>query len=62
MTAFHKDYRMTEFDNTTSRQVLRAAEIGREAGLQFAYAGNLPGQVGRWEDASCPGYDDILVE
>jgi pyruvate formate lyase activating enzyme len=62
ITAFHKDYKMTEYDNTTSRSLLRAAEIGREEGLRFVYAGNLPGRVGKWEDTSCPGCGSTLIE
>ena len=53
VTAFHKDYKMTDPDNTDAKTLLRGAEIGREAGLQFVYAGNLPGQVGEYEDTFC---------
>jgi pyruvate formate lyase activating enzyme len=54
VTAFHKDYKMTDPDNTDARTLLRAAEIGREAGLRFVYAGNLPGSVEEYEDTFCP--------
>jgi len=62
VTAFHQDYRMTENDNTTAEQLIRACEIGREAGLRFIYAGNLPGKVGRWENTYCPKCEELLVE
>lgn len=62
VTAFHQDYRMTENANTTAAQLVRACEIGREAGLKFVYAGNLPGRVGRWENTYCPACDELLVE
>ncbi|MFN8413541.1 MAG: AmmeMemoRadiSam system radical SAM enzyme [Anaerolineales bacterium] len=62
VTAFHKDYKMTEPDNTDSKTLLRAAEIGREAGLKFVYAGNLPGHVGEYEDTHCPACNHQLVE
>lgn len=62
VTAFHKDYRMTENANTTAAQLVRACEIGRAAGLRFVYAGNLPGRVGRWENTYCPTCDELLVE
>jgi pyruvate formate lyase activating enzyme len=62
VTAFHKDYRMTENANTTAAQLIRACEIGRAAGLSFVYAGNLPGRVGRWENTYCPACDELLVE
>jgi len=62
VTAFHQDYRMTENANTTAEQLIRACEIGREAGLRYIYAGNLPGKVGRWESTYCPSCDELLVE
>jgi len=52
--AFHPDYRMTWHEHTSAATLLRAAEIGRSAGLKFVYAGNLPGGVGTWEDTRCP--------
>jgi pyruvate formate lyase activating enzyme len=61
VTAFHKDYKMTEPDNTNVKTLLRAAEIGREAGLKFVYAGNLPGQVGEYEDTFCPACNFRLI-
>lgn len=62
VTAFHQDYRMTENANTTAEQLVRTCEIGREAGLRYIYAGNLPGRVGRWENTYCPTCDETLVE
>ncbi|MDT7541675.1 MAG: pyruvate formate lyase activating enzyme [Acidobacteriota bacterium] len=62
VTAFHQDYNMTENANTTAEQLIRACEIGREAGLKFIYAGNLPGRVGRWENTYCPACDELLIE
>jgi pyruvate formate lyase activating enzyme len=62
VTAFHKDYKMTEPDNTTARTLLRAAEIGEEAGLRYVYAGNLPGQVGEYEHTFCPNCKTRLIE
>ena len=62
VTAFHQDYRMTDPRNTTAEDLVRACETGREAGLRFVYAGNLPGRVGRWEHTWCPGCGGLLVE
>jgi pyruvate formate lyase activating enzyme len=62
VTAFHKDYKMTEPDNTTSAILIRAAEIGVEAGLHFVYAGNRPGEVGNWENTYCPQCQTLLIE
>lgn len=62
VTAFHKDYRMTDPENTPARTLLRAAEIGREAGLRHVYAGNLPGRVETYEDTACSHCNQTLVQ
>ena len=62
VTAFHKDYKMTDPPDTQAQQLIRAAEIGAEEGLHFVYAGNLPGRVGRWENTCCPGCGETLIE
>ncbi|HSB29181.1 MAG TPA: AmmeMemoRadiSam system radical SAM enzyme [Pyrinomonadaceae bacterium] len=62
VTAFHQDYRMTDNSNTTTEQLINACEIGKAAGLNYVYAGNLPGRVGRWENTYCPSCDQLLVE
>src|SRR6185295_10973712 len=62
VTAFHKDYKMTDPENTPVATLLRACEIGTRAGLRFVYAGNLPGRVGRWEHTYCPDCGDLLIE
>ncbi|MBI2871019.1 MAG: AmmeMemoRadiSam system radical SAM enzyme [Candidatus Omnitrophica bacterium] len=61
VTAFHQDYKMTNRPNTQVKALLRAAELGRSEGLEFIYAGNLPGQVGEWEDTRCPGCRTTLI-
>ena len=62
VSAFHKDYKMTDPDDTRPDALMRACEIGAAAGLRFVYAGNLPGRVGRWEHTYCPDCGDLLVE
>jgi pyruvate formate lyase activating enzyme len=62
VTAFHEDYKFWGMGNTTADVLIRACEIGAEAGLNFVYAGNLPGRVGRWEHTWCPGCQALLVE
>ena len=62
VTAFHKDYKMTDPANTDAQTLIRAAEIGREAGLRYVYAGNLPGHVGEYEDTRCPRCNSTVVE
>lgn len=61
VTAFHKDYKMTEPDNTPASTLLRASEIGREAGLHYVYAGNLPGRVDEYEATYCPQCNQRLI-
>jgi pyruvate formate lyase activating enzyme len=62
VTAFHQDYKMQDKDNTTVTHLLRACEIGRAAGLNYVYAGNLPGRVGEWENTYCPSCRALLIE
>jgi pyruvate formate lyase activating enzyme len=62
VTAFHPDYKMTDPSPTPARTLLRAAEIGQEAGLNFVYAGNLPGRTGEYEHTFCPQCHATLVE
>ena len=62
ITAFHPDYKMTDRGSTQAQKLLRAAEIGKEAGLHFVYLGNLPGRVGEFENTYCPHCGEKLVE
>jgi pyruvate formate lyase activating enzyme len=62
VTAFHSDYKMSDTDNTPAKTLLRAAEIGREAGLHYVYAGNLPGKVDEYETTFCPTCNTPLVK
>jgi len=62
VTAFHGDYKMTNPRDTTAEDLLQAVEIGRQSGLRYIYAGNLPGMVGQWEDTRCPQCHETLIE
>jgi pyruvate formate lyase activating enzyme len=62
VTAFHQDYKMTSPADTRAADLLRAAVIGRESGLRYIYAGNLPGQVENLENTYCPQCGEILIE
>ena len=61
VTAFHQDYKMTDPANTTAKDLLRAVQFGRDAGLRFIYAGNMPGRVGDLEDTHCSSCHETLV-
>ncbi len=62
VTAFHEDYKMTSPPDTRPEDLLRAAAIGREAGLRYVYAGNLPGQVEGLEDTRCHQCGEMLIQ
>jgi pyruvate formate lyase activating enzyme len=62
VTAFHKDYKMTSPGDTRAGDLLRAAAIGREAGLRYVYAGNLPGQVGDLENTHCHQCGETVIQ
>jgi pyruvate formate lyase activating enzyme len=61
VTAFHPTYRMTDPPRTPVETLMRAYEIGRRAGLQFVYAGNLPGMVAECENTHCPQCNEELI-
>jgi len=61
VTAFHQDYKMTSPEDTRPEDLLRAAAIGRAAGLRYIYCGNLPGRVGEFEDTHCHNCGETLI-
>jgi pyruvate formate lyase activating enzyme len=61
VTAFHGDYKMTDPENTTADMLLGAAAIGRDAGLRYVYAGNLPGAVGDLENTRCASCGETVI-
>ena len=62
VTAFHKDYRMNDPENTTPELLMHAAAIGEANGLRYVYAGNLPGRVGDLEHTRCHHCRSVLIE
>ena len=62
VTAFHRDYKMTDRPDTTVSQLLAAAAIGKRSGLRYVYVGNRPRQVGDLEDTRCASCQTTLVE
>ncbi len=61
VTAFHPDYKMADVPATPVATLVAAAEIGREAGLHYVYAGNIPGRADGLEDTRCPSCGETLV-
>jgi pyruvate formate lyase activating enzyme len=62
VTAFHPDYQMTATPPTPVNTLIRAAEIGEEAGLHYVYAGNIPGRTKDYENTKCPHCQFVLIE
>jgi pyruvate formate lyase activating enzyme len=62
VTAFHQDYKMPGPDDTPPETLIRAAGIGRAAGLRSVYAGNLPGETAGLENTRCPRCAALLIE
>jgi pyruvate formate lyase activating enzyme len=58
-TRFHPTYRLTDLPPTPVATLERAWKIGRDAGLDFVYLGNVPGHPG--ENTVCPGCGEILI-
>lgn len=61
VTAFHPDYQMLDNSSTPVSTLQTAAEIGQEAGLNYVYAGNIPGRVGSLENTYCPHCQNLLI-
>jgi len=62
VTAFHKDYRMNDPQNTTPEMLSRAASIATRNGIRYVYAGNIPGRVGALEHTRCHNCCAMLIE
>jgi pyruvate formate lyase activating enzyme len=60
VSRFHPDYKMYDRGPTPATSLHRAYELGREAGLQYVYVGNMPGA--RLEDTRCPNCDRTVIE
>ncbi len=54
-------YRMELHPVTPIASVQRALDIGRESGLRYAYAGNLPASEGG-ENTTCPACGQMVIE
>ncbi len=63
VTAFHEEYQMKAAEESTpAATLLRAAQIGYNAGLHFVYTGNLPGKTRNYENTYCYQCGELLVE
>jgi pyruvate formate lyase activating enzyme len=62
VTAFHPDYKLTDARPTPTETLLRAHDLGRQAGLKFVYPGNVHGRVGDLENTHCPSCGRTVIE
>ena len=60
VSRFHGDYRMARTPSTPLETLELACKIGKEAGLHYVYAGNVPGRTD--ENTYCPGCGKALIE
>lgn len=59
LSAFHPDFHMLDRPPTPHRTLMRAWEIGKEAGLRYVYVGNV--RDGDRESTRCPGCGTLLI-
>jgi len=60
LSRFHPTYKMTDRPATPVATVMRAVEIGRQAGLHHVYAGNIPGDEG--ENTLCHSCQRVMIK
>ncbi len=60
LSRFFPTYRLTDRPGTPVATLRRAVEIGRAAGLQYVYEGNIPEEGG--ENSFCPTCKALLIE
>ncbi len=60
VTRFHPAHRMLDRGPTPLETLVRARQIGRAAGLEYVYVGNVPGVEG--EHTTCAGCGARLIE
>jgi pyruvate formate lyase activating enzyme len=60
VTAFHPTFKMMDRPATPVATLVRAREIGLQAGLRYVYVGNIPGEGG--ENTYCYACQELLIE
>jgi len=60
VSRFHGNYKMTSTPSTPLEALQRACRLGRDAGLQHVYCGNVQGEVD--ERTHCPACDAVVVD
>lgn len=60
ISRFHPTYKLTDCPPTSINALINAREIGIQAGLQYVYTGNVPGDNG--ENTHCHHCGKLLIE
>ena len=60
ISAFHPDYKMTDADATSLDLLIKAHDIGKQAGLNYIYTGNIPNTD--YENTICPKCQSVVIE
>jgi len=60
VSRFHGDFEMTDRSVTPAAAIHRALELGRQAGLKYVYAGNIPGDA--HENTACPSCGTTVIQ
>jgi pyruvate formate lyase activating enzyme len=60
VSAFYPTHQMLDRPRTPPATLLKARDIGLQAGLRYVYTGNIPGQGG--ENTSCHQCGEVLIE
>lgn len=60
ISRFFPAYKMEHWKETPIRSLLRARDVGREAGLRYVYIGNVPEEEGA-ENTLCPGCGTVVI-
>lgn len=59
ISRFHPDYTYQDAPPTPAATLDKAFRIGKEAGLEYVYVGNVPGRA---EDTACPKCGEVVIE
>jgi pyruvate formate lyase activating enzyme len=62
VTAFHPDYKLMDKEPTPPETLMKAREIGLNAGLKHVYCGNVPLSYSEYETTSCPRCGKTQIE
>lgn len=58
VTGFYPSYELNDISPTSAETLRKAVEIGKKAGLDYVYQGN----VGEGENTYCPSCGKLLIE